>query len=144
MYTAYFGIDRTLIACLVHCYPCYPVHFRGVAGSLCSDQRSCRPEDRPKLEAAGKTYPCEGAVSGYYNDPKSRQLLQWSQSTHTTTQYFDVDVNPRLECILGSTNMQPSTKLFIDGDYRFPVEGDSTPGDIEVRDVTFNTTNRSS
>ena len=138
MYTAYFGIDRTLITCLVHCYPCYPVHFRGVAGSLCSDQRSCRPEDRPenlrlpaKLTLVKVQYPAT-----IYNDPNPASYrndrLQWSQSTHTTTQYFDVDVSPRLECILGSTNMQPSTKLFIDGDYRFPVEGDSTPGDITL------------
>ena len=76
--------------------------------------------------------------AGHRND-----RLQRSLSTHTTTQYFYADVSPRLERILGSTNMQPSTKLFIDGDYRFPVEGDSTPGCIEVRDVTFNMTNRS-
>jgi hypothetical protein len=30
------------------------------------------------------------------------------------------DVSPRLERVLGSTNMLPSTKLFVDGDYRFP------------------------
>ena len=46
------------------------------------------------------------------------------------------------ERVLGSTNMQPSTKLFTDGDYRFPVEGDSTQGYIEARNITFNTSTR--
>lgn len=101
----------------------------------------------PKLEPSGKTYTFEGAVTGYYNDPIPTGLRsdrsQRSHSSHTTNQYFYADVTPRLERVLGSTNMLPSTKLFVDGDYRFPVEGDSTPGYIEVRDVTFNSTSRS-
>ena len=100
----------------------------------------------PKLSTDGNTYTFEGAVSGYYGDPvpasQRNNRLQRSQSTHVTTQYFYADVSPRLERVLGS--MQPSTKVFVDGDYRFPVEGESTPGYIEVRNVTFNTTNRSS
>ncbi|KAN0083540.1 hypothetical protein V8E54_002628 [Elaphomyces granulatus] len=99
----------------------------------------------PKLSTDGNTYTFEGAVSGYYSDPvpasQRNNRLQRSQSTHVTTQYFYADVSPRLERVLGS--MQPSTKVFVDGDYRFPVEGESTPGYIEVRNVTFNTTNRS-
>lgn len=102
----------------------------------------------PKLEPGGKTYTFEGAVSGYYNDPIPAALRgdrpQRSHSSHTTNQYFYADVTPRLERVLGSTNMLPSTKLFVDGDYRFPVEGDCTPGYIEARDITFNSTSRSS
>src|ERR1700684_2240553 len=95
----------------------------------------------PKLSTDGNTYTFEGAVSGYYSDPvpasQRNNRLQRSQSTHVTTQYFYADVSP----VLGG--MQPSTKVFVDGDYRFPVEGESTPGYIEVRSATFNSTNRS-
>jgi len=38
--------------------------------------------------------------------------------------------------------MKPSTKIFVDGDYRFPKEDNSTPGYIEVRNATFNVTAR--
>jgi len=93
----------------------------------------------PKLEPGGKTYTFEGAVTGYYNDPIPTGLRsdrsQRSHSSHTTNQYFYADVTPRLERVLGSTNMLPSTKLFVDGD--------STPGYIEARDITFNSTSRS-
>ena len=68
--------------------------------------------------------------------------LYKSRFTHTTTQYFYAEVNPRLERVLGSTNMHASSKVFVNGDYRFPVEQNSTPGYIEVRNVSFNATNR--
>jgi hypothetical protein len=100
----------------------------------------------PKLDADNKTYAFEGEVSGYYNDPIPMSLKDdkhlKSKSTHTTTQYFYADVSPRLDRVLRSTNMKPSTKVFLDGDYRFPEEENSTPGYIEVRNVTFNSTAR--
>jgi hypothetical protein len=36
----------------------------------------------------------------------------------------------RLERVLGSANMHASSKVFVDGNYRFPVEQNSTPGYI--------------
>jgi hypothetical protein len=102
----------------------------------------------PKLDDDNKTYAFEGEVSGYYSDPipislkDDRQLK--SRSTHTTTQYFYADVSPRLDRVLSSPNMKASTKIFVDGDYRFPEEENSTPGYIEVRNVTFNSTARTS
>jgi hypothetical protein len=98
----------------------------------------------PKLEADGKSYAFEGSVTGYYNDPMPASLrndpAQKSQSTHTTTQYFYATISPRLERVLGS--LHASTKIFVDGDYRFPDEDSSTPGYIEVRNANFNSTNR--
>jgi hypothetical protein len=38
--------------------------------------------------------------------------------------------------------LRPGSKVFVDGDYRFPVEEDSAAGYIEMRSITFNTTNR--
>jgi hypothetical protein len=103
-------------------------------------------KNTPNLEADGKTYTFEGDVSGYYNDPTPPSLrndkLYKSRFTHTTTQYFYAEVNPRLERVLGSTNMHASSKVFVNGDYRFPVEQNSTPGYIEVRNISFNATNR--
>jgi hypothetical protein len=103
-------------------------------------------KNTPNLEADAKTYTFEGDVVGYYNDPTPPSLrndkLHKSGFTHTTTQYFYAQVNPRLERVLGSTNMHASSKVFVDGDYRFPAEQTSTPGYIEVRNVTFNATNR--
>ena len=99
-----------------------------------------------KLEADGKSYAFEGAVTGFYSDPIPANLrndrAQRSKSTHTTTQYFYATISPRLERVLGS--LRASTKIFVDGDYRFPVEESSTPAYIEVRNVNFNTTNRTS
>jgi hypothetical protein len=116
-----------------------PVHYLHIL--LAVDLKTA-----PKLDADGKTYTFEGTVSGYYSDPVPASLRndrhQRSQSTHITTQYFYADVSPRLERVLGSSNMKASTKVFVDGDYRFPVEADSTPGYVEVRNVTFNATNR--
>jgi hypothetical protein len=98
----------------------------------------------PKLEADGNSYAFEGAVTGFYSDPIPANLrndrAQRSRSTHTTTQYFYATISPRLERVLGS--LRASTKIFVDGEYRFPVEESSTPGYIEVRNVNFNTTNR--
>jgi hypothetical protein len=103
-------------------------------------------KNTPNLEADGKTYTFEGDVSGYYNDPTPLSLrndkLYKARFTHTTTQYFYAEINPRLDRVLGSTNMHASSKVFVDGDYRFPVEQNSTPGYIEVRNVSFNATNR--
>jgi hypothetical protein len=103
-------------------------------------------KNTPNLEADGKTYTFEGDVSGYYNDPTPPSLrndkLYKSRFTHTTTQYFYAEVNPRLERVLGSTNMHASSKVFVNGDYRFPAEQNSTPGYIEVRNISFNATNR--
>jgi hypothetical protein len=103
-------------------------------------------KNTPNLEADGKTYTFEGDVSGYYNDPTPPSLrndkLYKARFTHTTTQYFYAEINPRLDRVLGSTNMHASSKVFVDGDYRFPVEQNSTPGYIEVRNVSFNATNR--
>jgi hypothetical protein len=100
----------------------------------------------PKLEADGKSYAFEGAVTGFYSDPIPANLrndrAQKSRSTHTTTQYFYATISPRLERVLGT--LRASTKIFVDGDYRFPVEESSTPGYVEVRNVNFNTTNRTS
>ena len=88
----------------------------------------------PKLEADGKSYEFEGSVTGYYNDPIPASLRndrsQKSRSTHTTTQYFYATISPRLERVLGT--LRASTKIFVDGDYRFPVEENSAPGYIEV------------
>jgi hypothetical protein len=96
-----------------------------------------------KLEADGKSYAFEGAVTGFYSDPIPANLrndrAQRSKSTHTTTQYFYATISPRLERVLGS--LRASTKIFVDGDY---VEESSTPAYIEVRNVNFNTTNRTS
>jgi hypothetical protein len=98
----------------------------------------------PKLEADGNSYAFEGAVTGFYSDPIPANLrndrAQRTRSTHTTNQYFYATISPRLERVLGS--LHASTKIFVDGDYRFPVEESSTPGYIEVRNVHFNTTNR--
>jgi hypothetical protein len=103
-------------------------------------------KNTPNLEADGKTYTFEGDVSGYYNDPTPPSLrndkLYKARFTHTTTQYFYAEINPRLDRVLGSTNMHASSKVFVDGDYRFPVEQNSTPGYIEVWNVSFNATNR--
>jgi hypothetical protein len=103
-------------------------------------------KNTPNLEADGKTYTFEGDVSGYYNDPTPPSLrndkLYKARFTHTTTQYFYAEINPRLDRVLGSTNMHASSKVFVDGDYRFPVEQNYTPGYIEVRNVSFNATNR--
>jgi hypothetical protein len=100
----------------------------------------------PRLEENGKTYAFEGDVSGYYNDPLPLNLRNdkshKSKFNQTTTQYFFATVNPRLERVLGSTNMHASSKVFVDGDYRFPVEQPSAPAYIEVRNITFNATNR--
>jgi hypothetical protein len=99
----------------------------------------------PQLQENTKTYTFEGEVSGYYNDPTPLNLrndkFHKSKFTHNTTQYFFAETNPRLDRVLGSPNMRVSSKVFIDGDYRFPIEETSTPGYIEVRNITFNATN---
>jgi hypothetical protein len=51
-------------------------------------------------------------------------------------------MNPRLDRVLGSSNAHASSKVFVDGDYGFPIEEISAPGYIEVRNISFNTTNR--
>jgi hypothetical protein len=106
---------------------------------LRSDLRS-----RKNAQPDGKTYTFEGHVSGYYSDPTPPSLrndrLYKSRCSQTNTQYFYVDVNPRLDRVLA--NMHASTKVFVNGDYRFPAE-ESAPGYIEVRNVNFNATNRS-
>jgi hypothetical protein len=38
--------------------------------------------------------------------------------------------------------MHASSKVFVDGAYRFPIEEPSTPGYIEVWNINFNGTNR--
>jgi hypothetical protein len=102
-----------------------PVHYLHIL--LAVDLKTA-----PKLDADGKTYTFEGAVSGYYSDPVPASLWndrhQRSQSTHTTTQYFYADVSPLLERVLGSSNMKASTKVFVDGDWR-PIRGDRPRGD---------------
>jgi hypothetical protein len=116
-----------------------PVHYTRILVAV-------ELKNTPHLEADGKTYTFEGDVSGYYNDPTPPSLrndkLYKSKFTQTTTQYFYAEINPRLERVLGSTNMHASSKVFVDGDYRFPVEQNSIPGYIEVRNVSFNATNR--
>lgn len=105
-------------------------------------------KNTPTLEPGGKTYTFEGEVSGYYSDPTPVSLrndkLHKASFTHSTNQYFYADITPRLERVLGSSSLHATTKLFVDGDYRFPVEETSTPGYIEVRGVSFNATNRTS
>ena len=100
----------------------------------------------PHLEENSKTYAFEGDVSGYYNDPLPLNLRNnkshKSKFNQTTTQYFFATVNLCLECVLGSTNMHASSKVFVDGDYRFPVELPFAPIYIEVQNITFNATNR--
>jgi hypothetical protein len=59
-----------------------PVHYLHIL--LAVDLKTA-----PKLDADGKTYTFEGAVSGYYSDPVLASLQndrhQKSQSTHTTS-----------------------------------------------------------
>jgi hypothetical protein len=61
--------------------------------------------------------------------------------TQTKTQWIYADKNPKLDRVLGSTNL--GSRLFLDGDYTFPSEDTMQPGYIEARNISFNATSRS-
>ena len=69
-------------------------------------------------------------------------MINSTNPNSLTTQYFFAEINPRLDRVLGSPNKRASSKIFIDGNYRFSIEETSTPGYIEIRNITFNATNR--
>jgi hypothetical protein len=85
-------------------------------------------------------------MSGYYPDPVPEYLRRdrdaRAKQTRTRTQYCYAVVGPRLQATLGSKNLRPNTKLFIDGDYTFPVQDTQQVGYLDINNVTFNSTNR--
>ena len=85
-------------------------------------------------------------MSGYYPDPVPEYLRRdrdaRAKQTRTRTQYCYAVVGPRLQATLGSKNLRRNTKLFIDGDYTFPVQDNQQVGYLDINNVTFNSTNR--
>lgn len=101
----------------------------------------------PTFNDSSRSYEFEADVTGYYNDPTPPSLrndrLRKSSMTQTKTQWIYADKNPRLDRVLGVSNLHAGTRLFIEGDYTFPSEETMQPGYIEARNVSFNATNRS-